>query len=68
MSNCVLRSKNVQEITGLSLSTLNRMEAAGLFPKRRKVGQNAVGWLKSEVDAWLDDLKIRIPTKKEGRS
>jgi predicted DNA-binding transcriptional regulator AlpA len=29
------------------------MEAFGLFPQRIKLGLRAVGWIESEVQAWL---------------
>ena len=31
-----------------------RLEAAGQFPKRIRLGQNRVAWLLSEVEEWLD--------------
>ena len=30
-----------------------RLEKAGLFPKRVKLGQNRVGWIEAEVLDWL---------------
>ncbi|MEM7303769.1 MAG: AlpA family phage regulatory protein [Pseudomonadota bacterium] len=30
-----------------------RLEAAGQFPKRVKLGNNRVGWVESEVLDWL---------------
>ncbi|MBI1921944.1 MAG: AlpA family phage regulatory protein [Geobacter sp.] len=31
------------------------LEKAGKFPKRRRLGAGRVGWLVSEVEAWLLD-------------
>lgn len=31
-----------------------RLERAGLFPVRLKLGPNRVGWLLSEILAWID--------------
>ena len=31
-----------------------RLEAAGQFPKRIRLGQNRVAWLLKEVEEWLD--------------
>jgi prophage regulatory protein len=31
-----------------------RLEAAGKFPRRIQVGENRVGWLVTEVEAWID--------------
>jgi len=30
------------------------MERNGKFPRRRQISSNSVGWLKSEVDAWVE--------------
>ena len=49
----ILRCADVLELTGLSRTTLWRMEAQGLFPQRVTLGTNSVGWLSDEVDQWL---------------
>ena len=43
----------VRDRTGLSRSTIWRLERSGGFPKRRRISLNAVGWLESEVDEWV---------------
>jgi prophage regulatory protein len=35
---------------------LYRLERAGLFPKRRKLGPGRVGWLESEINAHISNL------------
>jgi prophage regulatory protein len=37
----------------LGRSTTYRMKALGQFPQRIKLGLRAVGWMESEVQAWL---------------
>lgn len=49
----VLRKPEVEQRTGLSASSIDRLEAAGNFPKRMQLSPNAVGWLSSEVDGWI---------------
>lgn len=49
-----MRLKEIKRLTGLSRSTLVRLEREGLFPSRRRIGQSAVGWLEREVVDWLD--------------
>ncbi len=49
----ILRIDTVMRTSGLSYATLWRRERAGTFPKRRKISKCAVGWLESEVKAWL---------------
>ncbi len=50
----ILRRKQVQELTGLSRSTIYLRIAQGTFPKAISLGTRAVGWLESEVDEWLN--------------
>lgn len=50
----LLRLPAVLARTGLSKTTIHRLEAAGRFPRRRRVGTRAVAWVAAEVDAWVD--------------
>lgn len=38
---------------GLGKSSIYRMMDSGAFPRPRQVGEVAVRWLESEVDAWM---------------
>jgi prophage regulatory protein len=49
----LLRFGEVRQRTGLSRSTIWRMERSGIFPKRVKVSVNVVAWREDEVDAWI---------------
>ena len=49
-----LRWPAVHKRTGLSRSTIWRIERRGEFPKRRRLSAGAVGWRGSEIDAWVD--------------
>ena len=53
MSDQILRQPSVTAITGLSRSTVWRLERAGQFPPRRRLGPQAVGWVRSEIEAWI---------------
>ena len=48
-----LRFSAVRERTGLSRSTIWRLERQGEFPKHRRISANAVGWLEQEVNEWV---------------
>jgi len=50
----VLRRPAVEVKTGLSRSTIYVMMAEGEFPKSLKLGKRAVGWLETDIDAWLN--------------
>lgn len=49
----VLRTKEVVKRVGLSRTTIWRREQAGDFPRRIPLGENSVGWLRSDIDEWL---------------
>jgi prophage regulatory protein len=53
MTNAVLRLPLVKGRTGLSRSTIYLRIAEGSFPKPVNLGSRAVGWLESEIEAWL---------------
>jgi prophage regulatory protein len=50
-----LRLPAVCACTGLSRSQIYRLEAAGDFPKRVKLGAAAAAWIDSEVARWQND-------------
>ena len=49
----MLRRDEVQERTGLSCSAIYRLMREGDFPLPRRVGQRAVRWRESDLEAWL---------------
>jgi prophage regulatory protein len=49
----MIRFPTVRDRTGLSRSTIWRLERQGEFPRHRRISPNAVGWLEHEVDAWI---------------
>lgn len=60
MKNRFLRKAEVLSLVGLSLSSVNRLEKQGLFPKRRVISQRAVAWLEAEVLAWISEVNQRV--------
>lgn len=50
----LVRRNKLKEIVGLSPSQVDRLERAGIFPRRRRIaGGSAVGWLYDEVRTFL---------------
>ncbi|WP_449226818.1 helix-turn-helix transcriptional regulator [Azospirillum argentinense] len=49
----VLRFPQVKELVSFSRMHVDRLEKAGSFPQRIKLGANSVGWIESEVIAWV---------------
>ena len=50
----ILRTRDVTRVTGLSRTTVWRLERAGKFPSRMRLGENSVGWLEEEVQSWIE--------------
>lgn len=53
-----IRKPEVRKITGLSDTSLWRLEKKKLFPKRRRLSANAIGWLRSEILAWVQSRPV----------
>ena len=49
----LIRRRQVLELIGLSHTTQWRMEKAGKFPARVKIGTGSVGWHLAEVEEWV---------------
>ena len=49
----ILRFAEVSQRIGLSRSSVWRMERKGEFPRHRRLSSNSVGWLETEIEAWL---------------
>jgi prophage regulatory protein len=53
----IYRIGTVIRITGLSRSSIYRLEALNQFPKRVKLGASAVGWRSKDIHAWVAGRK-----------
>lgn len=59
-----IRLPEVRRITGLSTATIYRMAVGGRFPRQAKVGEQAVAWIRSEVEQWAAskaEARKRVP-------
>jgi prophage regulatory protein len=52
----ILREREVEARTKLDRVTIWRRERAGTFPKRVQIGRQSIGWIESEIDAWIASL------------
>jgi prophage regulatory protein len=50
----IIRKPELLSLVPLSDVTLWRLEKAGQFPRRLRLGGNSTGWLASEVEAWIE--------------
>ena len=53
MSNVILRLPAVKARTGLCRSAIYQHVADGSFPRPVSLGARAVGWIESEIEAWI---------------
>lgn len=51
--NSMMRIKQVSTVSGLGRSTIYAYVRLGKFPKPKKLGERAVGWLSGEVYQWV---------------
>jgi prophage regulatory protein len=51
--SALLRLPEVQKLSGLSRSSIYRLEATGSFPARVKLSQRATAWRESDISAWI---------------
>jgi len=54
----VIRWPAVKAMTGLSRSTIWRLESTNAFPPRRQISNNCVGWLEAEVLTWMKSRPV----------
>jgi prophage regulatory protein len=49
----IIRLPEVCRRTGVTKPTIYRLMAAGNFPRAKKIGIRAVGWVESDIDKWI---------------
>jgi prophage regulatory protein len=58
----LILSGELAKIIPYSQNHLRRLEAAGDFPKRIRIGANRVAWIKIEVENWIEE---RVNSRQE---
>ena len=58
MIDKLLRRRQVEEVTGLSRSSIYRLMRNGEFPVPVRVGPAAVRWKASDISAWLESRPL----------
>lgn len=54
MNKIIKRLNGVKSMVGLSRSTIYALMKIGRFPKSIALGERSVGWLESDISAWID--------------
>ena len=58
MTERLLRRRQVEEMTGLSRSSIYRLMRIQEFPVAVKVGPAAVRWKESDITGWLESRPL----------
>lgn len=56
-----MKRQEVVELVGLGYSTIWRLERMQRFPARRKLTDYRVGWVRAEVEAWMEEREAVPP-------
>jgi prophage regulatory protein len=62
----IIRRHELTNKVGYCLAHIYRLERAGLFPQRVRLGRRAVGWVEHEIENWLRervDARDRRPER-----
>ena len=54
MQDRILRRPVVEDVTGLSRSTIYQLMSEDKFPRPIKLSKRAVGWHESAITRWLE--------------
>ena len=50
----LLKIRDVMERTACSRTAIYEKMKHGAFPKQIKLGERAVAWMESDIDAWIE--------------
>jgi len=65
MSEQILKLPEVIKMSGLARSTIYKLISEDRFPKQIKLTKFSSGWIKSEIDCWIDE---RIAFSRSGEA
>ena len=53
MVSAVVGTERVTRMTGLSRTTIWRLERAGKFPQHLRLSSHRIGWYRDEIEEWI---------------
>ena len=56
----VLRKREAAKLIGISIATLDRLRAAGTFVRPIRLGEQAIGFLRQDLEAWIASRPLCI--------
>lgn len=57
----IITQKELRLLVPYTPQHILRLEKAGKFPSRIRLGQNRVGWLLIEIEAWIASRRATSP-------
>ena len=54
MADRILRIREVTDRIGVARSTIYEWQSRGAFPPSIPLGERSIGWLESDVTAWIE--------------
>ncbi len=58
MQDSLMRRREVEEVLGISRSSIYRLMQEGKFPRPLKIGPAAVRWRASDIMVWLESCPV----------
>lgn len=59
MATNIIRRTQLPNILGLSIAIIDRIRAKGQFVPEIELGEQAIGFLQSDIDAWIAS-RVRV--------
>jgi prophage regulatory protein len=60
MVAAILKKAEVVKVVGLGYTTIWRLEKVGMFPARKRLSVGRVGWLRTEVEEWVEGRVVVV--------
>ena len=64
----ILSPKEASHYCGFSLSTLSRLRQIQDFPEAIRLGMRRIGFMKADIDKWLDNRRLRYPNESPSKT
>lgn len=57
-NSLVLRKREAAKLIGISIATLDRLRAAGSFVRPIQLGEQAIGFRRSDLEGWIESRPV----------
>lgn len=61
--NRILKLPEVKAAVGMSTTRIYQQMREGTFPLSRRLGPGSIGWLESDIEAWMESLPPADPNE-----